>query len=116
LLKNKIKKARESGSLDELEHLERQLEDHEDAQAGKESTQPSGKDYHWASYEECVVTFKKNQTKKVANELQLTVKVRTRHLGCGDPKENNGYLGICECKTHLDPESKLFRLLSDLGM
>lgn len=116
LLKNKITKARESGRLVELERLERQLEDHEQAQQGKESTEPSGKDYHWSTYEECVVTFKKNQRKKIAKELHLTVKVRTRYLGCGDPKDNNGYLGSCECKTHLNPESKLFRLLSVLGM
>lgn len=116
LLKNKIKKARESGSLVELERLERHLEDHEHAQAGKVAIQLSGKDYHWSSYEECVVTFKKKQPKKMAKQLQLTVKVRTRYLGFGDPKENNGYLRSCLCKDYLDPESTSFRMLSNLGM
>ena len=44
-------------------------------------------------------------------------KVRTGYLGCGDPKENNGYLGGgCSSSEHLDPESKIYALLKSVGM
>ena len=44
------------------------------------------------------------------------MKVRTGYLGCGDPKENNGYLGGCDSSEHLDPESKLYALMKSIGM
>jgi hypothetical protein len=115
-----LTKAKKNGNPYEIESLERELEDYQNALEDKQQQQneaPSGNDYHWSCYTECVVTFKKKQTRKAAKELQLTVKVRTGYLGCGDPKENNGYLGGgCSSSEHLDPESKIYALLKSIGM
>lgn len=118
LISNKLKKAQKNGNSYEIESLERQLEEYLSAQAAKEATttQSSGKDYHWSNYTECVVTYKKKQTRKVVNELQLTVKIRTAHLGCGDPRENNGYLGSADSSDVVDPESKMYQILKSIGM
>lgn len=115
MLENKLKKARKNECLYEVRHLETQLEEYESAQASKAAaTQPSDNDYHWSCYDECTVTFRKKQTRKVVNELQLIVKVRTSYLGCGDPKEHNGYLGGGCSSRSLDPESKIYKLMKSI--
>jgi len=63
-----------------------------------------------------VVTYKKKQTRKAAKELKLTVKIRTSYLGCGDPKENNGYLGACSSSKYMDPSSENYALVKRVGM
>jgi len=76
-----------------VEHLEKELLDFQFSQAAKRTSQPIGKDYHWSGYDEflsCLVTYKKKQTRKVANEMQLVVRVCTAYLGHGDTKEHNG--------------------------
>lgn len=117
-LQKNIKKAMKDNrsSLLVVEHLEKELSDFQSAQAAKGTPQPIGKDYHWSRYDECLVTYKKKQTRKVVNELQLVVKVRTAYLGWGDPKENNGYLGGASSSILLDPQSQLYNLLKRVGM
>lgn len=116
ILENKLRKAEKKNNINEVEQLERKLEEYQSAQSAKKTTEPSGNDYHWSSYEECIVTYKKKQTRKAVNELQLTVKIRTRYLGCGDPKANNGYLGGgCGSSDLLDPESEVYRLMKSIG-
>jgi len=51
----------------------------------------------------------------MVNELQLTVKIRTRYLGCGGPKEYNGDLGMSSAIDLLDPESEVYKLLKRIG-
>ena len=114
-LQTKIKKATKD-NCSSVEHLEKELSDFQSSQAAKGTPQPIGKDYHWSGYDECLVTYKKKQTRKVANEIQLVVRVRTAYLGCGDPKENNGYLGGGCSSTLLDPQSPLYKLLNSIGM
>ena len=115
MMENKIKKAEKAGNFYLAQQLAKELDEYEAAQAAKQPTQPSGNDYHWSTYDEVVVTYKKEQTRKVAKELQLTVKVRTAYLGSGDPKENNGYLGGGSSRD-LDPESEIYALLRSVGM
>ena len=122
LLGNKLKKARKSGDVYAAQRLECELEEYEAAQAAKAAgattRHPSGMDYHWSCYNECLVTFRNKQKRKVANELQLTVKIRTSYLGCGDPKDHNGYLGggCSASEGLLDPESRIYKLLQNVGM
>ena len=117
MLENKLRKAEKSNDPYEAERLERELEEYQSAQESKKSAEPAGQDYHWSCYDECIVTYKKKQTRKVVKELQLTVKIRTSYLGCGDPKDNNGYLGGgCGSSGLLDPESEVYRLMKNIGM
>ncbi len=115
-LQTKIKKAKKDDDSSSVEHLERELSDFQSFQASKGTPQPNGKDYHWSGYDECLVTYKKKQTRKVVNEMQLVVRVRTAYLGFGDPKENNGYLGGGPSSELLDPRSPLYKLLNSIGM
>ena len=91
-LQTKIKKAMKD-NCSSVEHLEKELSDFLSSQAAEGTPQPIGKDYHWSGYDEflsCLVMCKKKQTRKVANEMQLVVRVPTAYLGHGDTKENNG--------------------------
>jgi hypothetical protein len=121
MLTTKLKKARAFGDVSLAMKLECELEAIANANAAAntnaEAGRPTGNDYHWADYEECIVTYKKKQTRKAAhNELQLTVKIRTYHLGTGDPRENNGYLrGSSRAEGVLDPESDGYRLMQLYG-
>mmetsp|Transcript_853 Transcript_853/g.1380 ORF Transcript_853/g.1380 Transcript_853/m.1380 type:complete len:263 (+) Transcript_853:55-843(+) len=116
LLETKLKKARASGDVSLAMRLERELEDIVSVNAAAAAVRPTGHDYHWADYEECIVSYKKKQTRKAAhNELQLTVKIRTYHLGTGDPRENNGYLRGSSRSLDLDPESNGYKLIQMCG-
>jgi len=115
LLQNKLKKAKKNGNFYEVQRLETQLEEYESAQASKATASPSGNDYHWSCYDQCNVTYKKKQTRKSVNELQLIVKIRTCYLGCGDPKENNGYLGGGGSVNDLDPKSEYYQMRKKFG-
>ena len=114
MLENKIKKARNAGNFFLESKLETELEEYQSAQAAKKGSTENGKEYHWSTYDECTVTYKKKQTRKTVKELQLTVKVRTSYLGSGDPKENNGYLRCSDCTDVLDPEGKVFTMLKSI--
>ena len=56
MLENKLRKAKKNGNPYEIESLERQLEDYENALEEKQeqAEEPSGNDYHWSYYTECV--------------------------------------------------------------
>ena len=111
-LTNQLRKAEKNACIPSQIRLQKELDTYEAELAQKQLNPPQGNDYHWAGYEQCIVTFKKKQTRKVAKELQLTVKVRTFHLGWGDPAENNGYMrGSKGSIDNLDPESKGYELL-----
>lgn len=121
MLKNKIKKANYWGRVAEVAMLEQELEQ-ATANVNDSSEIPSGNEnYHWATVDEFCVTYKKDkQTKKAQkSELQVTLKVRCRYLGNGDPRLNNGYL--CGCKNIsnfsdcLDPDSDIYRAYRNLG-
>ncbi len=85
--------------------LTTQLADAEHVQTAKIQNSQNSTEYHWAAYDECLVMFKKNQTRKQKfNELQLIVKVRTNYLGSGDRAENNGYLKCSNVSDVVDPE------------
>ena len=109
---------KDSCPSDVVDDLEGELSDLRSSRtaAKDEPPQLTGKDYHWSGYDECVVTYKRRQTRKVVNELQLVVKVRTFYLGFGDPKHNNGYLGGGRSSEYLDPQSPLYKLLHSFGM
>jgi len=129
LLQTKIKKAkrshhREDNNVEEVvARLEKELnnlpENNNDSSSTKMNMQPKllcDDEYHWAGYEECIVTFKTKQSRKQKHkELQLTIKIRTYYLGVGDPKEHNGYLKSCkklnDVESSLDPKSKLYKLM-----
>ena len=117
LLQTKLKKARAFGDVSLARSLECELEAIANANANAAAVRPTGHDYHWADYEECIVSYKKKETRKAAhNELQLTVKTRTCHLGTGDPRENNGYLrGSMRSEGVLDPESDGYKLIQMCG-
>ena len=72
--------------------------------------------YHWSEFGECIVIYKKDQSKKKVKELKLTVKMRTAYVGTGDPRSNNGYLRSCGIKELLDPNSDTYRLLDRCGI
>lgn len=72
--------------------------------------------YHWAAYEQCLITFKKKQTRKQKHkELQLTVKIRTFDIGVGDPKKHNGYMLMSSNLNlrDMDPTSDMYRMITD---
>jgi hypothetical protein len=73
------------------------------------TTRPEDDIYHWAGYDECIVTYKKIQSRrKKYNELQLTIKIRTYYMGFGDTDKNNGYLKWSAETDLIDPDSKIF--------
>lgn len=114
ILQNKIKKARASyNTADELIRFEQELENHQNNPKPQEEG-PRGHHYHWSSYGDCHVIYRKRQPKKAElNEIQLTIKIRTFYLGNGVPEENNGYLQGCNGspKGLLDPNSDLYSLM-----
>ena len=118
-LRRKINMARKDDSCpsDVVDDLKGKLSDLQSSRTASEGLPHQiDKNYHWSGYDECVVTYKKRQTQKVVNELQLVVKVRTLYLGFGNPKDNNGYCEGGRSPEFLDPLSPLYKLLHNLDM
>jgi hypothetical protein len=83
-LERKLAKAKSPLDAEDIKEKLAQLSAKEDE---------NDKGYHWASYDECHVTFEQDQRwKKTKKKLQLTIKIRTYRVGCGDPARHGGYL------------------------
>lgn len=118
-LEKKLAKAKAQENVEDEQHWETELAKLDAKQAAKKNnSDDDDMDYHWSMFTQCEVIFKKDkQPRKMKKhpELQLVIRMRTQHWGCGDPKRHGGFMLLSEGNLHdMDPSTRVYALAKRL--